>query len=152
MTLGGPGDGSGLGGLFTAAWAAELERELTASEEYRRAAAGWKGTLLFTLEPEPDFGVPAERRLFLDLAHGSPRAGRPALPQDPAAASHELSAAAAVWRDLLEGRLEPGAAIMGGRLRLQRGSLFSLLPHLAAARALLACAQRVGSGNGSQAP
>lgn len=132
--------------LFSHSWAAALERVLTGSDDYRRAAAGWKGTLLFTLEADPARGFPAERLLFLDLLHGSPRAIRPALPQDIGVASFALNGPAAVWLDLLEGRLEAGTALMGGKLRLTRGSLFQLLPHLAAARALLECAKRVGSG------
>lgn len=132
--------------LFTQPWAAALERELAASDVYRRAAAGWRGSLLFALEPDPALGFAAERLLFLDLLHGSARAIRPALPQDRSAATFALTGAAAVWLDLLDRRLEAGAALLGGKLRLTRGSLFQLLPHLAAARALLECAQRVGSG------
>lgn len=132
--------------LFSHSWAAALERVLTQSDDYRRAAAGWKGALLFTLEPDAALGFASERLLFLDLLHGSPRAIRPALPQDAGAASFALNGAAAVWLDLLEGRLEAGTALMGGKLRLTRGSLFQLLPHLAAARALLDCAKQVGSG------
>lgn len=132
--------------LFSAGWATALERELAASESYRRAAAGWKGALLFHLEPDPALGFAAERLLFLDLFHGSARAVRPALPQDRSAATFTLAGPAAVWLDLVAGRLEAGAALMGGKLRLTRGSLFSLLPHLGAARALLGCAQRVGTG------
>ena len=132
--------------LFSHSWAAALERELTENADYRRAAAGWKGSLLFTLEPDRTLGFSSERNLFLDLLHGSARAVRPALPTDLGAASFALTGPAAVWLDLLEGRLQAGAALMGGRLKLTRGSLFQLLPHLAAARALLECAQRVGSG------
>ncbi len=135
-----------MSGIFSAGWATALERELTASETYRRAAAGWKGSLLFHLEPDPALGFDDERLVFLDLLHGSARAVRPALPQDRAAATFALAGPAAVWLDLLDGRLEAGTALLGGKLRLTRGSLFSLLPHLAAARALLECAQRVGSG------
>lgn len=138
--------------LFSPAWAAALERELAASEVYRRAAAGWKGSLLFALEPDPALGFSTGRQLFLDLLHGSARAIRPALPEDRAAASFALAGAAAVWLDLLEGRLQAGTALMGGKLRLTRGSLFQLLPHLAAARALLECAQRVGSGRTPDTP
>jgi hypothetical protein len=104
--------------LFSAEWAAALERELGADPDYRRTAATWHGSLLFLLLPDAARGVPEERALFLDLDHGSTRAVRPALPDDPGRA----------------------------RLRLARGSLFSLLPHLEAARRLLACAQRVGAG------
>ncbi len=48
-----------------------------------------------------------------------------------------------VWIRLLTGEIEPGAALMGGGLKLTRGSFFSLLPHLKAAQALLECARLV---------
>lgn len=140
-----------MSGLFTPAWAAALERELGNDEEYRRAASSWRGSLALVLEPAPELGYPAERSLFLDLLHGNPRAVRPALPGDLERAAFRLTGAAAVWHDLLEGRLEAATAITGGRLRLTRGSLFQLLPHLAAARALLHCARRVGAGTAAAA-
>lgn len=132
------------GALFTAPWAAVLERELAVDQDYRRAAANWSGSLLFVLEADFARGVDAERRLFLDLDHGLARAVRPALPGDEREARFRLAAPAAIWLQVLEGELEPAAAVMSGRLRLERGSLFSLLPHLEAARRLLACARRVG--------
>jgi len=132
--------------LFSEAWATELEHELAGDDDYRRAASGWNGSLLFVLEPDPARGFPEERRLFLDLVHGSARAVRPALPDDPANARFRLAAPAAVWLELLSGDLEPGAAVLSGRLRLERGSMFGLLPHLDAARRLLLCACRVGFG------
>jgi putative sterol carrier protein len=132
-----------LDGLFTAPWAAALERELAGDEAYRRAAAGWSGSLLFVLEADPARGPGEERRLFLDLAHGNARAVRPALPDDERQARFRLAAPPAAWLQILEGGLDPAGAVLSGRLRLERGSLFSLLPHLEAARRLLACAQRV---------
>jgi putative sterol carrier protein len=137
--------------LFTAPWAEALERELAADADYRRAAAGWNGTLLFVLEADFARGIEAERRLFLDLDHGNARTVRPALPADEREARYRLAAPAAVWLQVLEGELEPAGAVMSGRLRLERGSLFSLLPHLEAARRLLACARRVDLGAAERA-
>lgn len=129
--------------LFGPEWAERLERELAASEPYRAAAATWKGSLAFSLLPDGTPGFVAGRGLFLDLAHGSCRAVRPALPGDLERATFCLAGPAATWLRLLAGDLEPGAALMGGGLKLVRGSFFSLLPHLAAAKELLACAQAV---------
>jgi putative sterol carrier protein len=129
--------------LFGSAWAERLERELTASETYRAAAASWKGSLAFVLLPDGSPGFPEKRELFLDLAHGSLRAVRPALPGDTSTATFCLQGGAATWRRLLHGDLTPGAAVMGGGLKLVRGSMFSLLPHLAAAHALFECARAV---------
>lgn len=129
--------------LFGPAWAERLERELAVNEPYRAAAASWKGSLAFSLQPDGTPGFPASRGLFLDLAHGSCRAARPALPGDVESATFCLSGPAATWLKLLGGTLEPGAALLGGGLKLTRGSFFSLLPHIRAAHALLECARLV---------
>lgn len=129
--------------LFGSAWAARLERELGASATYRAAAARWRGSLVFLLEPDGSAGFPERRMLFLDLLHGNCRAARPALPGDLDAATYCLAGPAELWLKLLAGRIEPGAALMGGGLKLARGSLFTLLPHLAAAKELLECARLV---------
>lgn len=129
--------------LFGSAWAERLERELSASDTYRSAAAQWKGSLAFVLLPDGAPGFPERRELFLDLAHGNARAVRPALPGDMDAAAFCLQGPASVWLRLLAGEIEPGVALMGGGLKLARGSMFSLLPHLRSAQALLECARRV---------
>ena len=129
--------------LFGSGWAERLERELAASDSYRAAAATWKGSLAFVLEPDAGSGFDERRDLYLDLAHGSARAVRPARPGDVESASFCLAGPAGIWLRLLSGDLEPGVALMGGGLRLTRGSIFSLLPHLKAAQALLLCARQV---------
>lgn len=134
------------GELFSEAWASALERELAADADYRRAAADWQGSLLFVLEPDAALGVDGRRLLFLDLDHGNARAVRPAIDGDERAARYRLAAPAAIWVELLEGDLEAGAALMSGKVRLEKGSLFSLFPHLDAAKRLLAAARRVGAG------
>jgi putative sterol carrier protein len=60
-----------------------------------------------------------------------------------AAASYVVAAAPAVWREVLEGRIEPLFAVMSGKLKLVRGSIARLLPYVTAARELLAAARRV---------
>jgi hypothetical protein len=129
--------------LFSTDWATSLERELGASPSFRSAAGRLAAGFLLILEPDPAHGLREERALFLDLAHGSCRAARPALPNDRKAASYWLSAPAGVWHRILDGELEPAGALTSGKLRLARGSLFFLLPHLGAANELLMCARRV---------
>jgi putative sterol carrier protein len=129
--------------LFGPDWAWRLERELEASETYRAAAASWKGSLAFVLEPDETRGFPERRAVYLDLVHGTARAVRPAMPRDLDIATFRVHGPAEVWQRLLAGDLEPGSALMGGGLELVRGSLFSLLPHLKAARALFECARQV---------
>jgi putative sterol carrier protein len=129
--------------LFGPAWVERFERELAANEPFRSAAAKWKGSLGLALVPDGTGGFDSPRGVFLDLAHGSARAVRTALAGDLESSAFCLEAPAAVWVRLLSGELEPAPAIMGGGLKLTRGSLFSLFPHLQAAQALLHCARLV---------
>ena len=127
--------------LFGPAWAERLERELKSSEPFRSAAAGWKGSLVFVLE-DGERGADT-RAVFIDLAHGGGVRVRPALPRDLAEANFRVDGGAAAWTRLLRGDLDPAKALAGGELRLTRGSFFSLLPRLGAAKELFRCAQRV---------
>jgi hypothetical protein len=133
------------GPLFSASWAAALGRELAADPEFLRAAQGSGApSLLLRLEPDPAQGVFSGRALVVEPATA---AVRPAEPGDDEGARFRLVAPPDVWLDLLEGGLEPAPAVTSGRLRVEGGSLFALLPQLGLARCLLACARRIGSGD-----
>jgi len=129
--------------LFGEDWARAWREEIAASAAYRRAAASWEGAMVFAMTSDGASGPGGERRIYLDLWHGDCRAARPAADEDVAAAPYVVAGAAAVWREVLEGRIEPFVAVMSGKLRLVRGSLARLLPYVAAARELLAAARRV---------
>jgi len=125
--------------LFSVAWAARLERELGASAAFRTAAARWRGAIALVLESGD--GAPPERAVVLDLARAAAPAVRPAPPHALDDASHVVAAPLHVWTSLLVGEMSPAVALTSGRLRLRRGGLLGLLPHLEAARELLACAR-----------
>jgi putative sterol carrier protein len=129
--------------LFGDEWARVFREEIAASEGYARAAKGWEGAMVFSLIADEAMGVLAERGVYLDLWHGVCRAARAASREDLDGASYVVAAAAAVWREVLEGRLEPLLGVMSGRLKLVRGSFARLLPYVTAAKELLAAAQRV---------
>jgi putative sterol carrier protein len=129
--------------LFGEDWARAWREEIAASEAYRSAAASWEGAMVFAMTADEASGVPGERRVYLDLWHGDCRDARAAADADVAAASYVVTAAPAVWREVLEGRVEPLFAVMSGKLKLVRGSIARLLPYVTAARELLAAARRV---------
>jgi putative sterol carrier protein len=129
--------------VFTAAWAAAWRRELNASPVYREKAAGWEGAVALQMTADPALGVSEARAVWLDLHHGACREARAATPEDLAAAAYLIDAEPAVWNDVLGGRLSPVGALLGGRLRLLRGSVMSLVPYIAAAQELLVTATLV---------
>lgn len=126
--------------VFTAAWAAAWRRELNASPLYREKAAGWEGAVALRMSADPALGVSEARAVWLDLHHGACRDARAATAEDLAAAAYLIDAEPAVWKDVLAGRLSPIGALLGGRLRLLRGSVMSLVPYVAAAQELLVTA------------
>jgi putative sterol carrier protein len=128
--------------IMSEAWAAAWGEALNVSAAYREAAAGWEGAVLVAVRGEPARGI-EPRAVFLDLWHGECRAARAAGPGDEAAARYALTADAGTWGRLLAGTLDPMGAVMGGALELTKGSVMSLLPHVAAAKELVAVARAV---------
>lgn len=129
--------------IFTDAWARAWGEELRASESYRSAAANWEGTLVMSLEGDPDLGPTDDRAVVLDLWHGDCRDARSAEPADLEQAPFLLRAPAAVWKRVLEGDLDPLLAVMSGKLGLVRGSVARLVPYSRASKELVLAARRI---------
>lgn len=121
--------------VFSDAWAEAWRDALNASAAYRDAAARWEGAIVLRLEP----GAAA----WADLHHGECRAARAATPADLAASPFVIRAESATWQRLLAGEIDPIFALMGGKLKLERGSVAALLPFARAAKEMVAAASRV---------
>ena len=126
--------------VFSDDWARACAEALNQREGYRAAAATWEGAILLMMTAVPDQG---ERRVFLDLWHGDCRVARAGSPEDEASARYILSGTVIAWRQILAGTVAPLMAIMTGKLRLTKGSLVDLLPHVNAAKELVAAAALV---------
>jgi putative sterol carrier protein len=126
--------------IMSDAWAKAWGEALNASASYRAAAASWEGALLVTVRGEPARGIEA-RAVLLDLWHGTCRGAREASPEDLGAARFALSAGADTWVKILQGTVDPLAAVMSGALELTKGSVASLLPQVGAAKELVAVAR-----------
>ncbi len=126
--------------VFTDSWVAAWGRELNASSAYREAAADWEGAVALRMGADAALGIPEPRAVWLDLHHGLCRDARSASEADLGAAKYVIEAEAAVWKDLLAGRLSPITALLAGKLRLAHGSLMALLPYATAAQLLVATA------------
>jgi len=129
--------------ILSQEWADAWKDALNASPAYRAAAASWEGAVVAAVRAQAERRI-GQRALFLDLWHGSCRAARPAADADFATARYVLTASAATWTELLNGALDPVAAVTGGRLELTKGSVLGLFPHLAAAKELVAVARCLG--------
>ncbi len=108
---------------------------LNQNAAYREAARSWEGAVLLRLTPA---GGPEDARLvYFDLWHGECRAARAATPADEALARYTMSGTAAAWQQVLTGGIAPLMALMTGRIRLTKGALAELLPHVHAAKELV---------------
>lgn len=132
--------------VFSREGVAALGEALVANEAYRTAAADWEGSVLLEVVGDEDREVPA---VYLDLWRGDCRTARLAEPADRERADYVITAPRGTWEALFGAALDPLTALFGGKLRLERGRILDLAPHLEAVRRLIAVAIEV---NRSAAP
>lgn len=130
--------------VFSDPWAQQICRALEASEEYRRASAGWEGALAFEVAPSAG---EAGRAVVLDLHDGACRGARAASEVELAAGlpgvAFVIRAEPRAWRDMLEKGTDPLFALMSGKLKLARGSVGALMPFARAAQMLVGTVRSV---------
>lgn len=127
---------------FSDLWAQEWRETLNSRPAYREAAAGWDGSVALVMTRDGSSN-PQRKAVFVDLWQGECREARTATAEDLENARYVLSGTARSWHAVLTGRLAPLMAIMGGKLRLTRGNLATLVPFAAAAKELLAAATQM---------
>lgn len=121
--------------LFTPEGIVRWREHLDGSTLFAEAAAGWFGTLVLIAS---DIEPPAHTLVRVD--DGRCTEARVAGPADVDAADFVLSATTTTWLALIAARTTPTMAAMTGRLHLEKGDLFALIPHAKAAAELLAAA------------
>jgi putative sterol carrier protein len=129
--------------LYSDEWAKAAAGAIAASDSYKQAARTWEGSMVFTLQADPSLGVPENRSVFFDLWHGECRDGRSATGSDLEAATYIISADAYTWQQVMEGKLEPIAGLMRGKLKLARGNMAVLARYVLAAKELVRSATQV---------
>jgi putative sterol carrier protein len=93
--------------------------------------------------PDADMGIPEERIVIADLWHGDCRSARAASAADLEDAPYVIRATPPTWKSVLSGKTDPIVGLMGGKLKLAKGSLFALLPFAKAAKELVQSAINV---------
>jgi putative sterol carrier protein len=130
--------------VFTEEWCVACCDRLNGRDSYRTAAAGWKGAVVLAMTPDPAHGIETERAVWIDVDDGVCRGTRVATAEDLHTATYVFRADAAQWSRLLAGEVDPVAAVMTGKLKLARGSLFTLAKYAQAAREMVLAAGEVG--------
>jgi putative sterol carrier protein len=129
--------------LFTEAWAQQAANVLKASEGYKNAAKTWEGAMVMTMQADASLGIPEARSVYFDLWHGECREARAASSEDIASAPYVISADAFTWKQVLEGKLEPIAGLLRGKLKLVKGNMAVLARYVLAAKELVIGASSV---------
>lgn len=123
--------------IFTKEWAASWGDAINANADYKAAATKWEGAIALIMTADADMGIEDERIVIADLWHGDCRGavagGRADLDDTP----YHIKAAPEVWKSVLGGKTDPIVGLMGGKLKLSKGSLFALLPYAKAAKEMV---------------
>ena len=123
--------------IFTDDWAQLWSDSINANGDYRKAATKWEGAIAMVMTPDADMGIPEERIVIADLWHGDCRGAKAASTAELAEAPYLIKAEPAAWKNVLAGKTDPIVGLMGGKLKLAKGSLFALLPYAKAAKELV---------------
>jgi putative sterol carrier protein len=129
--------------IFTDDWARLWNDAINANASYKQAATKWEGAIAMVMSPDGNMGIPEERVVIADLWHGDCRSARAATAADLAEVPYLIRATPANWKSVLSGKTDPIVGLMGGKLKLAKGSLFALLPYAKAAKELVNSAIRV---------
>ena len=126
--------------IFTEEWAHEWSDKINANADYKKAAAKWEGAIAMIMSPDGDMGIPSERIVIADLWHGDCRGASAASADQLDDAPYHIRATPENWKSVLAGKTDPIVGLMGGKLKLAKGSLFALLPYAKAAKELVTSA------------
>jgi len=129
--------------IFSDKWAKAWGKKINDNAAYRKAAANWEGAMVLVMSPDADFTIPEERAVIADLWHGDCRGAHAADADDMAAAPYVIRANPATWKEVLAGRIDPIFGLLRGKLKLSKGSIFSLVPYAVAAKELVNSAKNV---------
>ena len=124
----------------TQEWVEQLAAQLNASPSYERSAADWEGDFVFVIEPDANLAQPAY--LFLGLYHGKCTEGKALATPDERQAEFVVAAPFGVWRQVVEGKLDPIQGMMTRKLKLQ-GNLMKVMRYPKAAKEIIACCAQV---------
>ena len=124
----------------TEQWLKELANQLNQSEAYERSAKDWEGEFLFIAEPDGDHPEPV--LMFLGLYHGKCTGAAVVASETERQTEFTIRAPFSVWRQVVEGKLDPIQGMMTRKLKLQ-GNMMKIMRYPKAAKEIVACCAKV---------
>ncbi len=123
---------------FSNEWAHLYKEKINSNNEFKNLAVSWSDSLILeTTEEKEKVGV------LLVLKNGECTLAQIADQNDYDNTTYVINAKIDVWRNLLEGKVDPVMAIMQKKLILVKGSLTNLLKYVNAAKELLKTAKQI---------
>ncbi len=123
--------------IFTEDWAQAWHDKINANANYKQAATKWEGAIAMVMTPDGDMGIPEDRIVIADLWHGDCRGAKVATSAELEDVPYLIRATPTNWKSVLAGKTDPIVGLMGGKLKLAKGSMFALLPYAKAAKELV---------------
>jgi putative sterol carrier protein len=124
--------------LLSEEWLAAWRGEIARSE---MSSADWSTVLRFNADPAA--GMNEARAVFIRFEDGKLAETKLATDADVERAQFLISGSPKTWKQIFDGKADPVVALMMGRLDLEKGGMGRLGPHVKAAKALLAAANKV---------
>ena len=126
---------------FSVEWAESFRAAINGDADYRGAAKSWTWPVALVLNAAPALGYGDDIAVEFALDRGDCRSAA-IIPASAVTAPFVFRADFPVWKQMAQGALDPILAVTRRQVALT-GSLTTLLLHAKAAKALVACAQRV---------
>jgi putative sterol carrier protein len=123
-------------------WLEAYQEAINKSKEFHDAAGSWEGDVTYVIEADPEKGVMHDALGWFDLWHGGCRQARPVSVDDGERARYLIRAPYSVWKEVLQGRLEPLKGMTQGLLRLS-GDLPTLRENSRAVQVLVSIAGKI---------
>jgi len=124
-------------------WVSNLLEKLNTDEQYASIAHDWEGDLLFLIEPGN--GLEEEMKIYLDLWHGTCRAGYIVPAGADKEAAFTMQAVYGNFVRILTGELDAMQALMTRRLKL-KGSMAYMMRNIPTVLDFVRCAREITHG------
>ena len=126
-------------------WLDEYADAIRTSAALLEATHEWEGDITLVVDAEPEKNVPGDVWAWFHLHRGEFLGAKLVGPDEGERARFVIRASYSVWKDVIQGRIEPVRGMTQGKLKLS-GDLPVLTQHMAAVAQLVALAGRVTSG------
>jgi putative sterol carrier protein len=127
-------------------WIKELSKQLNGSEAYEQSAKDWEGDFVFVVEPDEAYSDTAY--LFLGLYHGKSSDAAAVASLDERETEFVLRAPFSIWRQVIEGKLDPIQGMMTRKMKVQ-GNMMKIMRYPKAAKEIVTCCALVPTDFGS---